>query len=552
MDIARLLDPCFATGATSFRCVEAPAGAITAVQRDGRPALAVDPALLALMAHEAFRDINFLFRSSQLEAWAAILEDPEASDNDRFTAAALLKNAVIAAEMVLPSCQDTGTATVVGVKGEGVQTGGDDAEALSAGAGAAYAGHNLRFSQVAPVSFLEDEDTRTNLPAQVDLYAAPAGGPGAAEYRLLFVAKGGGSANKTSFSQETRALLTEQAFDDWLRDRVRRLGAAGCPPYHLAVVAGGTSPEENLKILKLATTGALDHLPTAPAAAAASTAPAPWVPFRDPRWEERLMGHARASGLGAQFGGKWLALDARVIRLSRHAASLPVSMGVSCSAHRNALARVGADGAWLEDFDRNPGRFLPKALPVIERMSGAAPRVDLDRPMPAILGQLAGRAPGSMVLLSGPMIVARDAAHARLARLLADGKPLPDWFSRHPVYYAGPANTPPGRVIGSFGPTTGQRMDSYVRSFMKAGASLVMLAKGDRSADVVSACRDLGGFCLGTIGGAAALITQDSIRSAELVAWPELGMEAVRRIVVRDLPAFVVIDNRGGNLYAGR
>jgi fumarate hydratase class I len=306
-------------------------------------------------------------------------------------------------------------------------------------------------------------------------------------------------------------------------------------------VVGGTSPEENLKMLKLATAGALDALPSAPPA-----------PFRDPQWEDRLLAHARDSGLGAQFGGRYLALDARVIRMSRHAASVPVSIGVSCSAHRNALARITADGVWLEDFDRDPGRFLPRAAALLSDLTRGAPRIDLGRPMAEILSRLSQCVPGSLVLLSGPMIVARDEAHARLSRMLDRGEPLPDWFKRHPVYYAGPSNTPPGRLIGSFGPTTAQRMDPYVRAFMAAGASRVMLAKGNRSADVIAACKEFGGFCLGTIGGAAALITQENITAAELVAWPELGMEAVRRIEVRDMPAFIVIDDKGGNLYAVR
>jgi fumarate hydratase, class I len=540
MDIARLLDPAFNPAHTPFRRLTVPPGSIAASVHGGRTVLSIDPHVLAQLSHEAFRDINFLFRASQLSAWAGILDDASASDNDRFVAAALLKNAALSAEGVFPSCQDTGTATVIGLKGEDVRTGGDDNEALADGARAAYAGHNLRFSQVSPVSFLEDEDTRTNLPAQVDLHTVPVSAPGGAEYRFLFIAKGGGSANKTGFFQETRALLSERAFDAFLREKVRSLGAAGCPPYHLGVVVGGTSPEENLKLLKLATAGALDALPASPPA-----------PYRDREWEARLLAHARDSGLGAQFGGRCLALDARVIRLSRHAASVPVSIGVSCSAHRNALARVAADGAWLEDLDRNPGRFLPRAAALLSRSARGAPAIDLGRPMSGILSQLRGNAPGSLVLLSGPMIVARDAAHARLSAMLTRGEPLPDWFTRHAVYYAGPANTPAGRIIGSFGPTTAQRMDAYVRSFMAAGASRVMLAKGNRSDDVIAACRELGGFCLGTIGGAAALITQENIISAELIAWPELGMEAVRRIVVRDLPAFVVIDDRGGNLYAG-
>jgi fumarate hydratase, class I len=538
MRIEHLLAPAFSSG-TLFRKLAVGEGAVAGEAAGDRTVLRIDPAVLSRLAFEAFRDINFHFRTSHLEAWARILDDPAATDNDRFVAAALLRNAAISSEGILPSCQDTGTAAVIGLKGENVRTGADDEEALTRGAAEAYAGCNLRFSQVTPVSMLDDADTRTNLPAQVDLHAVPAGAPGEAEYRLLFIAKGGGSANKTVFHQETRGLLKEEVLDSFLRDRVRALGTAGCPPYHLCVVMGGSSPEHNLSMLKLATTGALDPLPLAPPA-----------PYRDPGWEARLLAHARASGLGAQFGGTWLALDARVIRLARHAASLPVSVGVSCSAHRNALARISSDGVWLEDFDRTPERFLPRAIEVLARASASARRIDLGRPVREICAELARCRLGSMVLLSGPLIVARDAAHARLARLLEQEKPLPDWFLRHPVYYAGPAATPPGRVIGSFGPTTAQRMDPYVRPFMSAGASLVMLAKGNRSTAVVEACRAFGGFSLGTIGGAAALIAQENIVAEELVAWPELGMEAVRRIEVRDLPAFIVIDDKGGNLYA--
>jgi fumarate hydratase, class I len=532
MNIAALLDPAFAS--TRFRELAAPAGSV--VQQAG--VLRVDGAVLRQLAFEAFRDINFFFRTPHLSAWADILGDSDSSDNDRFVAAALLKNAAISAEGILPSCQDTGTATVFALKGQSVLVTGDDEEALSAGIREAYARSNLRFSQVAPVSMLEDEDTRNNLPAQVDVFAVPQSAPGSREYRFLFIAKGGGSANKTGFFQETRALLSETALDGFLRERIKALGTAACPPYHLGVVIGGTSAEQNLKLLKLATAGALDALPTRPPA-----------PFRDPAWEARVIAHARASGLGAQFGGRHLALDARVIRLARHAASVPVSVGVSCSAHRNALARVAADGVWLEDFDRDPARYLPAAASVLSRATEAAPRVDLSAGPRGVCAQLSRHALGALVLLSGPLIVARDAAHARLADLLRRSAPLPRWFTDHAVYYAGPANTPEGRVIGSFGPTTAQRMDPYVRSFMAAGGSLVMLAKGNRSAKVVEACKEFGGFCLGTIGGAAALIAQENITSSEVVAFEELGMEAVRRIEVRDLPAFIVIDDKGGNLY---
>jgi fumarate hydratase class I len=563
--LAQLLAPNFAPAATRFRLVtrdgvsagggstggraRGTGGAGPKAQRTG--SLRIEASVLRRLSFEAFRDVNFLFRTSHLESWAAILDDDAASDNDRFVAAALLANAAIAAEGVLPSCQDTGTATVIGLKGEGVAVGADDEAAIVDGAREAYARCNLRFSQVAPVSLFDDRPTGTNLPVQVDLHAAAIDGPGGREYRLLFVAKGGGSANKTSFSQENRTLLQDDAFEAFLRRSVASLGVAGCPPYHLAVVVGGTSAERNLEILKLATAGALDHLPDVASAAGRHVRDDPGAAFRDRAWEERLASIARRTGLGAQFGGAFLALDARIVRLARHAASLPVSMGVSCSAHRNALARIGADGAWLEELDCEPARFLPRATAVLERATGGARRIDLGVPVREVLRQLSGLAPGTLVLLDGPMVVARDAAHARFARALRDTGALPAYLRDHVVYYAGPAQTPPGHVIGSFGPTTAQRMDPYVGAFMQAGASLVMLAKGNRSREVSAACRAHGGFSLGTIGGAAALIARDHVRRDEVIDFADLGMEAVRRIEVRGLPAFVVIDDRGASLYDG-
>jgi fumarate hydratase class I len=538
MNLARLLDAGFSATGTAFRQLILPPRALRRQRRGGAAVIRIEPLVLRQLASEAFRDVNFLFRRSHLAALDAILDDPASSENERFVAAALLKNAAISSEFVLPTCQDTGTATIIGLKGEGVITGADDEEWLAQGTRDAYESFNLRFSQVVPISMLEDEDTRTNLPAQIDLSAASSDGPGGNEYRFLFIAKGGGSANKTSYQQGTPALLREETLDAFLREKIGSLGTAACPPYHLAVVVGGTSAEQNLKHLKLATAGALDALPTSP----------PW-PFRDPSWESRVLGHARATGLGAQLGGTHLVLDARVIRLARHAASVPVSVGVSCCAHRNALAFVNARGAWLEDLDRDPSRYLSRALPVLSRSSGAAPRIDLERPLRSVCAQLSGQPLGTLVLLSGPMVVARDAAHARVSRILAETGKLPEWLRERPVYYAGPAQTPPGYVIGSFGPTTAQRMDPYVRSFMAAGGSLVMVAKGNRSAQVVDACREFGGFFLGTIGGAGALIAKENIVSDEILAFPELGMEAVRLIRVRDLPAFIVIDDKGGSLY---
>jgi fumarate hydratase class I len=544
--LAQLLDADFVdhpTGPVRFRLVTRDGVS----DADGR--LRVDPEVLRRLSFEAFRDINFLFRTPQLEAWAAILEHPASSDNDRFVAAALLRNAAISAEGILPSCQDTGTATVIGLKGEAVTVGADDEAAIADGVRDAYARCNLRFSQVAPVSMLADRPTGTNLPAQVDLHAAAVSGPGGREYRLLFVAKGGGSANKTSFVQENPTLLEEAALEEFLRRRIASLGVAGCPPYHLAVVVGGTSAERNLETLKLATAGALDHLPDVARAADRDVRADPGAFYRDGAWEARVRDLARATGLGAQFGGTFLALDARVIRLPRHAASVPVSVGVSCSAHRNAFARVDARGAWLEDLDRDPARFLPPALRVLEPTTAAAKRVTLDVPIGEVQRQLSGLVPGSLVLLDGPMVVARDAAHARFARRLRETGSLPAYLSERVVYYAGPAQTPPGYVIGSLGPTTAQRMDAYVPPFMKAGASLVMLAKGNRSREVSAACRAHGGFCLGTIGGAAALFAKEHVVRDEVIDFADLGMEAVRRIEVRGLPAFVVVDDRGASLY---
>lgn len=566
MTLARLLDEnfiCAPTAPKRFRLVTregigagksrtaAGQGKADRGNATGRPAarLRIEASVLRRLAFEAFRDINFLFRTSHLEGWSAILDDPSASDNDRFVAAALLANAAIAAEGVLPSCQDTGTATVIGLKGTGVSVDADDEAAIAEGVRDAYAQCNLRFSQVAPVSMFDDRPTIANLPAQIDIHAVGTGGPGDREYRLLFVAKGGGSANKTVFSQENRTLLEEAAFEAFLRRRITALGVAGCPPYHLAVVVGGTSAERNLEILKLATAGALDHLADVASAAGRDARADPGAAFRDRAWEERALSIARSTGLGAQFGGAFLALDVRVVRLPRHAASLPVSVGVSCSAHRNAVARIDADGAWLEELDRDPARFLPRAAAVLERAVGGAARVDLSLPMGEVRRRLSGLAPGTLVLLDGPMIVARDAAHARFARRLRDTGELPAYLREHAVYYAGPARTPPGHVIGSFGPTTAQRMDPYVDAFMRAGASLVMVAKGNRSRGVSAACREHGGFSLGTIGGAAALIARDHVTRDEVIDFPDLGMEAVRRIEVRGLPAFVVVDDRGASLY---
>ncbi len=534
MDLAHIFQKNFA-GKTAFRRIEC-----DGVRREscaGRNVLRIEPDVLRQLAREAFYDVSFFLRTSQLESWAGVLDDPAASANDRFVVAALLKNAALSAEGILPLCQDTGTATIVGFKGESVFTGGDDAAELAAGIRETYATRFLRFSQTAPLSMFEERNTGDNLPAQIDIYAASGD-----EYQFLFLAKGGGSSNKTSLFQETKALLNEESFTIFLREKIKALGVAACPPYHLGLVVGGTSPELNLKLLKLATAGALDHLP--------GDAEGSGEPYRDRTWERRLLEIAAQTGLGAQFGGKYLALSARVIRCARHGGSCPISLGVSCSAHRNALARINADGVFLEEFDHNPARFLPQALAVLQRAAGAAAAaIDLDRPIGEVCRLLSHYRPGALVLLSGTMIVARDAAHARFNALLQEGRPLPEYLLRHPIYYAGPAETPPGHVIGSFGPTTAQRMDGYLAEFMARGASLITLAKGNRSATVTEACRAHGGFYLGTIGGAAALLAKENILASEVLDYPDLGMEAVRRIRVKNLPAFVIVDDKGNNLY---
>ena len=535
MNLIEAFDQNFEPGRTAMRLVTREGVAVETFS--GRSILRVAPQTLGQLAREAFGEVNFFLRAGNLEQWAAVLDDPAAGPNDRYVAAALLANAAISAEGVLPLCQDTGTASVMAVKGESVVTGCDDAAELAAGAAAAYAGRHLRCSQLAPASMCQERNTGTNLPAQIDLYAAAG-----SQYRFLFIAKGGGSSNKTALYQKTKALLNDAALDDFLRQQVRALGVAACPPYHLALVVGGTSPEFNLKVLKLATAGALDYLP--------ETGGDNEELYRDRRWEERLLEIAASSGLGAQFGGRCLALDARVVRAVRHGGSCPVSLGVSCSAHRNALGRIGPDGVFLEELDRNPGAFSPRPWRCsMSGPAGGARRVDLDQPMDEIRRQL-GRCPvGTLLLLSGTMLLARDLAHARFHELLEAGRPLPDYLSQRVICYAGPAQTPPGSVIGSFGPTTAERMDDYLPELMAQGASLVTVAKGNRSAAVVAACRAQGGFYLGTIGGAAAWLAKEHVLESEVIDYADLGMEAVRRIKVKDLPAFMVIDDKGNDLY---
>jgi fumarate hydratase class I len=505
---------------------------VSVKQLDSQSFLAIDPEVIENLANEAFHDVSFFLRPDHLDELAGVVEDSAASENERFVCRSLLRNAIISAEGKLPLCQDTGTATIFAWRGERVITGGTDEKSLERGVENAWQNNCLRYSQVAATDMFSESNTGNNLPAQIDISFAPGN-----EYHFLFMAKGGGSANKTLLHQGTRALLNEEAFAAFLEEKINGLGVAACPPYTLVVVVGGTSPEQNLKTMKLASAGFLDDLP--------HHGDGTGKAFRDHNWEKRACEIAAASGWGAQFGGSHLVLDARVIRLPRHAGSCPVSVGVSCSAHRNILGKITAEGAFLEVLDRNPSRLLAKCLVENEKL----PEIDLDRPMNEIQSQLSRHKAGDMVLLNGTMIVARDMAHARIYAMAREGKPIPDYFKKHPVYYAGPAKTPPGYAIGSFGPTTAQRMDIYADFFMSQGASLVMLAKGNRAESVVEACQKHNGFYLGTIGGAAALIAKENVLSCEVIDFPEFGMEAVHRIRVRNFPAFIVYDNQGRRLY---
>lgn len=480
----------------------------------------------------AFGDVSHLLRPGHLAQLCAILDDPEASQNDRYVALELIKNAVIAAGREFPSCQDTGTAIVTGKKGQNLLVRGDLRQALSDGIRDTWASRNLRFSQMAPLTMYEEKNTGTNLPAQIDIEAV-----GGDALELLFMAKGGGSANKTFLFQQTRRLLEPERLLAFFDERIRTLGTTACPPYHLAIVIGGLSAEQCLKTVKLASARELDGLPT--------TGSPDGRAFRDLELEGQILGLTRAMGLGAQFGGKYFCHDVRVIRLPRHGGSLPVGMGVSCSADRQIRGRIDRDGLWLEALERDPARFLPEG-----GTGGAAPaRIDLDQPMDAICAALSQLTVGTPVLMSGTMIVARDLVHAELARLMREGKPLPGYLRDHPVYYAGPARTPQGHASGSFGPTTAARMDPYVPELQAQGASRVMIAKGNRAPEVVASCKRHGGFYLGSVGGAAAVLGRDVIKSVEVLDFAEFGMEAVWRIRVEDFPAFVVTDDKGNDFF---
>ena len=501
----------------------------------GERFLRVEPEALRRLAAEAIRDVSHLFRPGHLAQLRKILDDPEASDNDRFVACELLKNACVSAGMVLPSCQDTGTAIVMAKKGQRVLTPGGDAEALSRGIFDTYTGTHLRYSQLAPLTLYEEKNTGCNLPAQIDIESTDGDA-----YRFLFVTKGGGSANKTFLYQETKALLNEPALLSFLEEKIRTLGTAACPPYHLAVAIGGLSAELTLKTVKLASCRYLDGLPTSGNERGRA--------FRDPELEERILEMTRRLGIGAQFGGKYFCHDVRVIRLPRHGASCPVGIGVSCSADRQILARIDAEGIHLEQLETDPARFLPE---VDERMlGGEVVEIDLRRPMDEIRAELSKHPIRTRLSLTGPMVVARDIAHARLRERIERGEGLPDYVKQHIIYYAGPAKTPQGYASGSFGPTTAGRMDSYLDLFMRHGGSLVTLAKGNRSRQVTEACKKYGGFYLGSIGGPAALLAEQCIRKVEVLEHPELGMEAIFRIEVERFPAFIVVDDKGHDFFA--
>jgi fumarate hydratase class I len=502
-------------------------------QFDGQEVLCIDPQALTLLSSQAFHDINFFLRPAHLKQVAAILDDPEASENDRMVALTMLKNADVSSAGVLPFCQDTGTATILGKKGHAVWSIGDE-EALSRGVYDAYTENNLRYSQNAALNMWDEKNTNTNLPAQMDLMSVDGD-----DYKFLFVAKGGGSANKSFLFQETRAVLNPKSLVEYLTSKMVSLGTAACPPYHLAFVIGGTSAEATMKTVKLASTKYLDHLPT--------TGSANGRAFRDVELEAQLLEAARKTGIGAQFGGKYFALDVRVIRLPRHGASLPIGIGVSCSADRQAKGKITKDGVFLEQLEFEPLKYIPEELR--HRKDDSAVRIDLNRPMNEILADLKQYPVTTRLLLSGPIVVARDIAHAKLKERLDAGQPLPDYFKQHPVYYAGPAKKPEGYASGSFGPTTAGRMDSYVDLFQSAGGSMVMIAKGNRGKQVTESCHKHGGFYLGSIGGPAAILAKENIRNVEVVEFPELGMEAIWKIDVVDFPAFILVDDKGHDFF---
>lgn len=502
------------------------------IDAGGRKILKVEPEGLELLAKEAIYDLSFFLRTSHLEKCAKILDDPEATDNDRFVAHVMLKNTVISAKGELPWCQDTGTAIVIGKKGEQVWTGANDAEFLSKGIYTTYKDKNLRYSQVVPYSMFDEKNTGSNLPAQIDIYATEGN-----SYDFLFITKGGGSANKTFLYQQTKSLLNEESLEKFVKEKIKELGTSACPPYHLALVIGGTSAEATLKTVKEASAGYLDYLPT--------TGNESGRAFRDIEWENKIEKICQNYGVGAQFGGKYFVHDVRVIRLSRHAASCPVGLGVSCSADRNIKAHINENGIFLEELEKDPQRFMPVKAPELAKPV----EINLDKPIKEILAELTKYPVKTRLSLTGTLIVARDIAHAQIKQLLDDGGQMPEYFKNHPIYYAGPAKTPKGMPSGSFGPTTAGRMDSYVDLFQSMGASLIMLAKGNRSRAVIEACKKHGGFYLGSIGGPAAVLAAENIKSVELVDFENLGMEAIRKIRVENMPAFIITDDKGNDFF---
>jgi fumarate hydratase class I len=501
----------------------------------GESMLKVDPKALTYLAETAMRDISFRLRTEHLEKVAAILDDPEATENDRTIALTMLRNAEVSAHGVLPFCQDTGTAIILGKKGQRVWTGGGDEAALSEGVYNAYTKENLRYSQMAPLSMYEEINTESNLPAQIDLLATDGD-----SYNFLFVAKGGGSANKTFFYQKTKALLNPANLEKFCIEKMGTLGTSACPPYHIAFVIGGTSAESCLKTVKLASTKYYDELPTEGNEYGQA--------FRDTVLEAKLLEYTRKMGYGAQFGGKYFALDVRVVRLPRHGASCPVGLGVSCSADRNVKARIDKAGVWLEQLEENPGRFIPVEGEIVKPKDPVA--INLNRPMKDILAVLNKYPVATPLSLSGTIVVGRDIAHAKIQERLDRGQGMPEYLKNHPIYYAGPAKTPAGKPSGSFGPTTAGRMDSYVQAFQKEGGSMIMLAKGNRSKQVTDACKEFGGFYLGSIGGPAALLAEHNIKNVEVLEYPELGMEAIWKIEVEDFPAYILIDDKGNDFFA--
>ncbi len=500
---------------------------------EGKEILKIQPEALTVLAEAAFKDVAHLLRPAHLKKVAAILDDPEASKNDRLVALEMLKNAVISAEMEFPMCQDTGTAIVMGKKGQQVWADFDEGEAISRGVFNAYVNSNLRYSQNAPLTMFEEKNTGCNLPAQIDLYAASGDA-----YKFLFVAKGGGSANKVYLYQETKAVLNPDTLEKFVLQKMKTLGTAACPPYHLAFAIGGTSAELNLKTLKLASTGYLDNLPT--------TGTEGGRAFRDIEWEEKILKMAQETGIGAQFGGKYFCLDVRVVRMPRHGASCPIGMGVSCSADRNIKGKITRDGIFLEQLEKEPAKYLPSIIGAFED----AVRIDLNQPMNDIRAILTQYPVATPLLLNGKIIVGRDIAHAKLKERLDRGEDLPDYVKNHIIYYAGPAKTPKGYASGSFGPTTAARMDPYVPIFQARGGSMVMLAKGNRSQQVTDACKEYGGFYLGSIGGPAARLGKECITEMKVLEYPELGMEAIFEITVKNFPAFILVDDKGNDFFS--